>query len=78
MDGELTKRFDHLENLIDDLAVTTSKHFFPVTDKIDTIEENLVGLTGKIDGVQRAFYAGFARHSALEARVSKVETELHL
>jgi len=35
-------------------------------------------LGGKIDGVQRSVDAGFERHSALEARVSKIETELHM
>ena len=32
----------------------------------------------KIEGVQRGLDSNFERHSALEARVSKIEEELHL
>lgn len=35
-------------------------------------------LGAKIEGVQRAVDAGFERDSTLEARITRVETELHI
>lgn len=44
--------------------------------KEDT-EKNFEMVTGKVEGVQRGLDSNFERHSALEARVSKIEVELH-
>ena len=41
-------------------------------------KDELEVTNGKIEGVQRGLDSNFERHSALEARVSKVEEELHI
>ncbi|MEI7719968.1 MAG: hypothetical protein WCI89_02035 [bacterium] len=40
--------------------------------------QNFEMTNGKIEGVQRGLDSNFERHSALEARVSKIEEELHI
>ena len=78
MEKEFSERFDHLENLIETLTIATAKGFDDVekrlTKKIDTVEENLVG---KIHGLQRGLDSQFERVSGIDARVSKIEEELH-
>ena len=91
-DRELEKRFDRIEGLIDDLAATTAGNFAAITENMVTKDElaeepagfraevgqKFEGVNGKLDGLQRAIDSGFERHSGLEARVSKIETELHI
>ena len=45
-----------------------------LAEQLGSLREEVVG---KVEGVQRGLDANFQRHSALEARVSKIEVELH-
>lgn len=67
------------DNMItkDDLAGALAGVREEVGAKIDGgLAELRSDLGGKIAGVQGALDAAFERHSALEARVSKIEVEL--
>ena len=67
----MEEKLDRIEKNMGDLIEIVVS----IKDELGDVREQL---TGKIDGVQRSVDAGFERHSALEARVSKVETELHM
>ena len=68
--GAVNERFDTVDQQLERMATKEE-----LSTGLDSVREEL---GGKIDGVQRAVDAAFERHSALEARVTKVETELHM
>ena len=46
-----------------------------LTAKIDDVHEKL---DGKIQGLQRSIDGNYERQSALESRVTRIETQLHI
>lgn len=79
----MNEQMDRLEKNMNDLIeivvaikdnMVTKQEFEEF--KEDT-EKNFEMVTGKVEGVQRGLDSNFERHSALEARVSKIEVELH-
>jgi predicted nucleic acid-binding Zn-ribbon protein len=96
MDQDVSKKLDHIEELVENLAAATAKGFAAVDERFEKIDERFEKLeqkvekldqkidgveerlTSRIDGLGRAVDAGYGRQGALEARISKVETELHL
>ncbi len=61
--------------LTDELTVLRTEIRTEIKESITQLREEVVG---KIDGIHRALDAGYERDSALDARVSKIETVLHV
>ena len=59
----------------DELAEVRRELREEFTTKMDDIHEKL---DGKIQGLQRSIDGNYERQSALESRVTRIETELHI
>ncbi|MEI6864193.1 MAG: hypothetical protein WCK46_02385 [Candidatus Adlerbacteria bacterium] len=90
----MEEKLDRLEKNMNDLIeiVVSIKDHMATKQELAEVEERLTAkmatnielteleerLSGKIEGVQRSVDGAYERQSALEARVSKVEAELHI
>ena len=88
---ENTQSVSNLSKTVDKLAAVVTQNSSDINDLIKivvSIKDNLESFqeetvknfemtNGKIEGVQRGLDSNFERHNALEARVSKIEIELH-
>jgi hypothetical protein len=51
MDAEFTQRFDHLETLIDKLAISTASKFDAIDARFDAIDKRFDAVDARFDGV---------------------------
>lgn len=74
----MEEKIDRIEKNINDLIEIVGA----VKDNLEQFKEETEGnfekVQGKIDGLQRAVDSEFGHQSAIDARVTKIEAELHL